>query len=126
MDSAQVLDLLVKIGIGAVLLEAIRAVLHRRQMKADPAKTITDAAMQLLQPLRARVTELEANLSATESRARDAATESNRLAHQLQESQTQAAYLGEQLHAAQHEVQQLREALAAALGHNPHDHSGQA
>lgn len=66
---------LVGLGIGGVLVEAVRFVLHRKGMDADAAKTVTDAAIGLVTPLKDRVRELEADLTVTEERASELDTD---------------------------------------------------
>lgn len=56
-------------GVGGVAVEAMRAVLHRRGMDANAAKTVTEAAVGLVTPLRERVSELETDLDKTERHA---------------------------------------------------------
>ena len=61
--------ILVGLGLGGVVVEGVRFVFHRRGMDASAAKTVTEAAVGLVAPLRERVAELEAELTETEARA---------------------------------------------------------
>lgn len=67
MTTPEVLQLLVALGVGAVVTELLRSVLQRKHMNADAAKVITDAATSLLQPLQHRVRELEDEIVRTRS-----------------------------------------------------------
>lgn len=64
MSTPDIIGFLVAAGLGAILLEIVRSFLQRRQMGADAAKVITEAATTLLIPLQARIVELETKLSA--------------------------------------------------------------
>lgn len=66
---------LVALGIGGVIVEAVRFILHRRGMDATAAKTVTEAAVGLVLPLKERVAELETELTATEERASELAAD---------------------------------------------------
>lgn len=56
-------------GVGIVIAEFVRGFIHRKGMNADTAKTITDAAITLVDPLQKRVVELEGELRSAEQHA---------------------------------------------------------
>lgn len=61
--------ILVGLGLGGVVVEVVRSILHRKGMDASAAKSVTETALSLVAPLKERVSELESELSATEERA---------------------------------------------------------
>lgn len=66
---------LVGLGLGGVVVEIVRSILHRKGMDASAAKSVTETALSLVAPLRERVHELEAELTATEERASELDTD---------------------------------------------------
>lgn len=67
--------ILVGLGLGGVVVEIVRSVLHRKGMDASAAKSVTETALSLVAPLKERVAELEKELSATEERAGELAAD---------------------------------------------------
>lgn len=59
MTSAQALQWVVALGVGAVIQTLARYLGQRKKMGADAAKAITEAATVLIAPLSKRVAELE-------------------------------------------------------------------
>ncbi len=52
-------------GLGAILLEVVRSLLQRKKMGADAARTNTETAISLLEPLRSEITRLQGEVEST-------------------------------------------------------------
>lgn len=63
-------DLLIGGGGGAIVLALVQALLNRRKLGADTASVLTKAAAELVQPLRERIHELEAEVDELRARVR--------------------------------------------------------
>lgn len=63
-EKVQWVNLLLGGGVGAIIIESIRAVRQRRKMDADAAHILTETATSLLGPLRDRIRELEEQVRA--------------------------------------------------------------
>jgi hypothetical protein len=59
MTTALVLQLLTALGLGAVIVEAVRSFTQRKKMGADYADVISASAVRLLDPLENRIQDLE-------------------------------------------------------------------
>lgn len=65
MDAERVIDWLLALSIGGILVELLRAVIHRKKMNADYADVIAASAIRLLGPLEERIKSLETELRNT-------------------------------------------------------------
>lgn len=63
-------ELLIGGGIGGVVVTAIQAMVNRRKLGADTASVLTKAAAELVQPLRDRIHELEAEVEELRARVK--------------------------------------------------------
>lgn len=61
-----ILNWVVALGVGALLVEAFRAIVNRRKLGADYADVISKTAVSLLDPLKERIQELEGQVEALE------------------------------------------------------------
>lgn len=61
-----ILNWVVALGLGAVLVETVRAIVNRRKLGADYADVISKAAVGLLEPLQERIKELEEQVEVLE------------------------------------------------------------
>lgn len=68
-DRINAVQLLLSGGVGAIIVEAIRALSQRKKIDADYAETISQSAIGLLKPLEARIKELEDELAKTKAEA---------------------------------------------------------
>lgn len=103
--------ILVNLGLGVVLAEFVRGFLHRKNMDANTAKQLAEAAAILVEPLETRVKSLSADLETTEGRA-------SNLAGQLHAALDEVALLRRALGEAQDEIRALRRETGSNLG--PH------
>lgn len=67
--------ILVGLGLGGVVVEIVRSILHRKGMDASAAKSVTETALSLVAPLKERIAELEKELTTTEERASELDTD---------------------------------------------------
>jgi peptidoglycan hydrolase CwlO-like protein len=72
---SSVLSLLTALGLGAIIVEAIRSVSQRKKMGADYADVISSSAVRLLAPLENRIKELEAQVADIKGELDNAVTE---------------------------------------------------
>ena len=100
MNGASVVEWIVALGIGVILAEIARAVIHRRKMGADTAQVITAAATSLLQPLNERITLLTEDVVAARA--------------ELHATREELSRTRIELHAAREEVATLRAQIARA------------
>jgi predicted nucleic acid-binding Zn-ribbon protein len=109
MDVQIILGLLTAMGVGAVLLETVRAVFTRKKMSADTAKILVEAANTLVEPLREEVQTLRIETKKLKD-------ERDTLEHELSETLEMATSLRQELQMARSEIGLLREALADGRG----------
>lgn len=64
-------ELLVGLGLGAVLVALINAIVQRRKLGADTAAVLSKTALQLVQPLSDRIHELEAEVTLLRDQVRE-------------------------------------------------------
>jgi hypothetical protein len=62
MADPNITQILLSGGVGAIVVEGIRAITQRKKMGADYAETISKSAVSLLDPLEKRIKELEYEL----------------------------------------------------------------
>jgi chromosome segregation ATPase len=98
-------------GIGGIVVEVVRAVLHRRGMDANTAKEMSEAAALLVSPLKDRVVELESELSATEKQAGELDRELKEATATVVTLTTQVVNLTNELMACRAELAELRREL---------------
>jgi type II secretory pathway component PulM len=72
MDVGQIL---IGCGLGAVLVAVINAFVQKRKLGADTAQVLSKTALELVQPLRDRIHELEDEVVALRAQVREATTE---------------------------------------------------
>lgn len=68
-------DLLIGGGGGAIVLALVQALLNRKKLGADTASVLTKAAAELVQPLRDRIHELEAEVDELRARVKNTVAE---------------------------------------------------
>lgn len=100
-NAQQIAAFVAAFGGGAVLVETVKSLFQRGKMDADAAKTITDAATQLLAPLQARVEELEEDVTTLREKLSGAQDD-------LAEARAQLRDTLRQLQSATWELEQLR------------------
>jgi septal ring factor EnvC (AmiA/AmiB activator) len=100
--------ILVGLGLGGVLVEGIRFVLHRKGMDADAAKTVTEAAVGLVAPLKERINELETDLGKTEEHASDLDRDLKEATATVVKLMTQIEALNDELTACRAELRAMR------------------
>lgn len=64
-------ELLLGGGIGGIIVSLIQALVNRRKLGADTASVLTKAAAELVQPLRERIHELEAEVETLRERVKE-------------------------------------------------------
>jgi hypothetical protein len=90
----QVVQLLLALGVGGLLVEAVRALVQRRKMNADVADRLTNTALVLLAPLERRV------------HAADA--EAERMREALTKAHTELEAMRQELRACRRMIAKLR------------------
>lgn len=108
MGRAEWVQFVLAIGLGGIIVEALRSMSQRRKMGADAAKSITDATMALLRPLHERIEELEDEL--VEERQRFQAE----MASARRDFEQQTAAMKQDLATARMELADARTELAEA------------
>jgi chromosome segregation ATPase len=98
-------------GIGGIVVEVVRAILHRRGMDASTAKEMSEAAVLLVSPLKDRVSELESELTATEARASELDKDLKEATATVVTLTTQIVNLTNELMACRSELAELRREL---------------
>lgn len=66
-----VADLLIGAGAGSIIVAIVNALINRRKLGADTASVLSKAAIELVQPLRDRIHELEAEVDALRTKVKD-------------------------------------------------------
>lgn len=101
----------IALGLGGVIVEAVRSFFQRRNMGANYAEVISRSAVGLLAPLESRVEDLEAKLGKSETRCRV-------LHEQLAESEGRANALTRNLGQCRLQVSALQQQLTECQGRN--------
>lgn len=64
-------DLLIGAGAGSIIVAVVNAFINRRKLGADTASVLSKAAIDLVQPLRDRIHELEAEVDELRTKVKD-------------------------------------------------------
>jgi peptidoglycan hydrolase CwlO-like protein len=113
VSGEQITGYIVAIGLGAILVEIIRSFVQRKQMGANAAKTITEAATTLLAPLQARVKELEATVALTQTQLTKTQERLAEAQSRLNEAHNRLDSTLSRLEDATRELEHLRARVAA-------------